>query len=111
MTALPLNSVVATSYKTSDGDLFIKGFAVPGDRGNVAKVQVTLDDGKSWHDAEIIYQEGRWSWTLWEAKLPCDTDSGIVRSCATDTTGNEQPREGIWNVRGVAYNGWGVGKW
>lgn len=108
MTALPLNSVVAHASRTSDDRLFVKGYAVPGPSGNVKAVEVSIDEGSSWHPARITYQEGKWSWTLWETELKCSGRSKKVHSRAIDSEGNVQPKEGVWNLRGVAYNGWGV---
>ncbi|KAF8962694.1 Oxidoreductase, molybdopterin-binding domain-containing protein [Flammula alnicola] len=111
MTALLLNSVVAHASRTSDDTLYVKGYATPGSSGNVRGVEISVDDGTTWHPAKITYQEGNWSWTLWEAEIKCEAERGKVHSRAIDTEGNIQPKEGIWNFRGVAYNGWGVASW
>ncbi|KAF8150560.1 Oxidoreductase, molybdopterin-binding domain-containing protein [Crassisporium funariophilum] len=111
MTTLPLNSVVAHASRNSDEALYVKGYAIPGSYGNVKAVEVSIDEGNSWHSAKITYQQGRWSWTLWEAEVSCKGEGGKVYSRAIDTAGNVQPKEGTWNLRGVAYNGWGVRDW
>ncbi|KAG6820490.1 hypothetical protein H0H93_016552 [Arthromyces matolae] len=111
MTSLPLNSVIGSISLTSSTSLYIKGYAVPSPTANVASIEVTVDGGKTWHDARITYQEGRWSWTLWEAELEGVTDSGVLHCRARDDQGTVQPREGLWNLRGVAFNAWGSAKW
>ncbi len=111
MTALPLNSVVASAIYTSDSSLFVKGYAVPGGSGNVASVHVTVDDGATWTPANLVYQQGKWSWTIWEVELSRVSSSGVVFSRAKDQQGNVQNREGVWNMRGVAYNAWGHKSW
>ncbi|KAF8638711.1 hypothetical protein AX17_002006 [Amanita inopinata Kibby_2008] len=111
MTALPLNSVIASIMRTSDTTILVKGYAVPGLSGNVAAVEVTIDDGKSWNMARITYQESRWSWTLWEVEIMGAGASGTAYSCAIDTSGQRQQKDAPWNFRGVAYNPWGVKKW
>jgi sulfite oxidase len=111
MTALPLNSVVASVMLTSPTTLYVKGYAVPGPSAAVSSVELTIDGGKTWHETKVIYHDGKWSWTLWEAELHDVPESGVVYSRARDEKGGMQPREGVWNIRGVAFDGWGVGKW
>ncbi|KAJ3509063.1 hypothetical protein NLJ89_g5420 [Agrocybe chaxingu] len=111
MTALPLNSVVATAELISDNTLFVKGYASPGGNANVKAVEISVDEGETWHPAKITYQEGKWSWTIWETEVECTAASGRVYSRAIDAAGNVQPKEGVWNLRGVAYNAWGIGSW
>jgi hypothetical protein len=111
MTVLPLNSVIARVDCIPNQMLYVKGYALAGSSGNVKAVELTLDEGKSWQPAKILYQEGRWSWTIWEAELECSAEKGTIFSRAIDTGGNVQPKDGVWNIRGVAYNGWGRGTW
>ncbi|KAG6864632.1 hypothetical protein C0991_008164 [Blastosporella zonata] len=111
MTSLPLNSIIGSTTLISPTALYIKGYAVPSPNANVEGVEVTTDGGKTWHAARITYQEGKWSWTLWEAELDGVAETGVVHCRARDAKGAVQPREGTWNLRGVAFNAWGVGKW
>ncbi|KAG6896559.1 hypothetical protein C0992_007452 [Termitomyces sp. T32_za158] len=111
MTSLPLNSIIGSITLTSPTSLYIKGYAVSSPTAHVAGVEVTTDGGKTWHDAHLTYQEGRWSWTIWEAELEGVSESGVMHCRARDTKGAIQPKEGTWNLRGVAFNAWGVGKW
>jgi sulfite oxidase len=111
MSALPLNSVIGTAYKSTAETLFVKGYALPGPTGNVAAVEVSVDDGQTWEKTKITYQEGKWSWSIWEGEIPCVAESGRVYSRAIDSSGHVQPRVGQWNLRGVAYNGWGQTEW
>jgi sulfite oxidase len=111
MTTLPLNSVICSVTRISTSTIFVKGYAVPGSSAKVKSVEVTTNDGKTWCEALVTNHPGKWNWTLWEAKLDGVGESGAVHSRVRDEQGELQPREGTWNVRGVAYNGWGVGKW
>ncbi|KAF9067210.1 Oxidoreductase, molybdopterin-binding domain-containing protein [Rhodocollybia butyracea] len=110
-TALPLNSVIGSAFKSSPSKLRVKGYATPGDCGNVAAVEISTDNGATWHSSKITYQEGKYSWTLWEGEIPVMESSGEICSRAIDLAGNIQPKEGQWNIRGVAFNGWSWMKW
>ncbi|TCD70240.1 hypothetical protein EIP91_004421 [Steccherinum ochraceum] len=121
-----LNSAVA-SAELSDNNgqaLHVKGYAVPGASGQVKKVEVSTDGGKTWTNAKITYQEGKWSWTLWEATLQlsgadigevgvagvgsmrANGTGGKVISRAMDQSGNVQrfDKQVPWNLRGVGYD-------
>ncbi|EKM78158.1 hypothetical protein AGABI1DRAFT_86323 [Agaricus bisporus var. burnettii JB137-S8] len=111
MTALPLNSVIGTAYKSSPDSVFIKGYALPGATGQVSAVEVSVDDGETWVRMDITYQEGKLSWSIWEGQVACKAEHGNVWSRAIDVSGKVQPRDGEWNLRGVAFNGWGRAEW
>ncbi|KAJ7274561.1 Oxidoreductase, molybdopterin-binding domain-containing protein [Mycena haematopus] len=116
MTALPLNSVVASVIATPIPSsplfsIYVKGYALPGEEGNVSAVEASVDDGASWTPATITYRKGKWSWTLWEVSIDKVSQTGTVYSRAKDEIGNVQQREGSWNLRGVAFNAWGMKRW
>ncbi|KAJ7931355.1 Oxidoreductase, molybdopterin-binding domain-containing protein [Mycena leptocephala] len=118
MSALPLNSVVGSvtpTLTTTHGllSVHIKGYALPGeeDGGNVSAVEVSVDDGATWTPATISYQQGKWSWTLWEVTVDGVSQTGTVYSRVKDEVGGVQKRECNWNLRGVGFNAWGVGRW
>jgi len=119
-----------------DGALEIRGYALPqGEQGPVTKVDVRVGEEGKWVEAEIMNPfgdleddeaQGKWAWKLWRAKIPksvlesCGNHSkGLlgesndrvvdVFSRATDAGGNTQA-EGDWNLRGVAFNGYGSAK-
>jgi sulfite oxidase len=89
------------------------GYAVGGAQGGqVERVEISLDAGRTWTEAQIRYKEGKWSWVIWEASFRVRTPGGPdkaleVWSRATDASGVVQLPECDWNLRGVAYNGYG----
>ncbi|EPQ54335.1 molybdopterin binding oxidoreductase [Gloeophyllum trabeum ATCC 11539] len=105
----PLNSVVASvSLRTSPQTfLCVKGYAMAGVTGQVKAVEVSIDSGRTWRDAHITYQEGKWSWTLWEATLELSDAAERVWCRAIDESGAVQPADSDWNLRGLAYSGYG----
>jgi sulfite oxidase len=111
MTTLRINSTVASITPLSPSTILVKGYATNGSGGPVIGVDLTTDGGASWHPAEITYQEGQWSWTLWEAVINNVSQSGEVFSKARDASGCAQEKDGVWNFRGVGFSAWGKGKW
>ncbi|EHY57179.1 hypothetical protein HRR83_002673 [Exophiala dermatitidis] len=124
-----INSVVAVPgsdgaeirRRDADGKIRIAGYAIPkGKDGPVVKVQVSIDRGRTWHDATIHddgdentthpankgKSRGKFSWVLWEVLIKCDPAEDVsIWSKATDKGGNTQSEvEGSWNLRGVGYN-------
>ena len=115
---MPVNSVIAvpqsgeTVELSSRGTTRVEGYALPqGDQGPVVKVEVSVDDGTTWRDAEIldhVEPSGKWCWVLWKADVGLEKgDKRRVLSRATDKGGNTQPAVPQWNLRGVGYNGYG----
>ncbi|KZF20204.1 sulfite oxidase [Xylona heveae TC161] len=114
---MPINSVVAVPYSgdtvtlSRRGDIEVRGYALPaGTQGPVVKVEVSADGGKSWTDAEIIRDrhQSKWCWALYRAKVKIERGTNkLILSRATDAGGNVQVEKPEWNIRGVAYNGYG----
>jgi len=90
---------------TSDGSVLVKGYAVAGEDGPIRAVHISTDEGKSWIDAEIVYQEGKYSWTVWQCTVRGVTESTKIWSRAESSAGNLQPIQPVWNLRGVMSNG------
>jgi sulfite oxidase len=94
-----------------DEALEVKGYALPhGPDGPVVKVEVSVDDGVSWQEAELLNDPeggGRWTWVLWQARVKLSIGKHRTLSKATDKGVNMQEKDPVWNLRGVAYNGYG----
>lgn len=115
---MPVNSVIGfpesgdTVRIGRDGTLEVKGYALPhGPDGPVVKVEVSVDDGVSWQEAELSSDQngdGRWAWVLWQARVMFSVGRNRkILSRATDKGGSMQEKDPAWNLRGVAYNGYG----
>lgn len=123
---MPVNSVIAVPANESkvevgeDGCTEVKGYALPGgEDGPVVRVEVSADGGSTWEDAELIKCAEndekdvslKWAWCLWRTKVKLEKGAGKkLLSRATDKGGNVQARCPQWNLRGVAYNGYGESK-
>ena len=128
MQQLNCNSVVAHVQCLTDScpdqkTLKVTGYAYS--HSPISRVEISADGGETWHEAQITYQEGRWSWSLWECELLVDIDvDGLelaspgrnnrhpktkitVISRAFDESGSTQDPDCCWNLRGVGFCGLG----
>lgn len=114
--------VISAICRPSDGELLtvkdgfvtVKGYAWSGGGKKIIRVDVTVDQGKTWHVANLDFQDEKaeppqhWAWTLWSIKVPVDkkTEHIEIWVKAVDNCYNTQPEsfENIWNLRGVLSN-------
>ncbi|MFL2645289.1 MAG: sulfite oxidase [Dehalococcoidia bacterium] len=89
----------------ADCPVTIKGKAWTG-AGSVSSVEITLDEGQTWHAATLQENDQPRHWTSWEYTIN-DASPGyyIAQSRASDSEGNIQPLKPEWNFRGFANNG------
>merc|ERR1719498_936282 len=98
-------------------DIDVRGVAWSGGGRGIVRVDVSLDEGATWHTAEL--KEGNnqeqyraWAWTFWEASIPVPESlrgKEVTIMCkAVDSACNVQPEriEPIWNLRGLNNNCW-----
>ena len=129
ITSLPVNAVIASVRPAPCGQkglVTLKGYAMgeggPGKQIKKVQVAINCEDKEEWVDAKITYQDGPWSWTLWEGELDSSKamekveDAGkkheIQLLCrAEDEQGFVQKRQCAWNMRGVAFNAYGKAVW
>jgi DMSO/TMAO reductase YedYZ molybdopterin-dependent catalytic subunit len=55
----------------------VKGIAYGGDRG-ISRVELSIDDEKSWRDAEIYYSGSDLAWSLWKTEWKPDAAGDYV---------------------------------
>jgi sulfite oxidase len=96
-------------------ELEIKGYSWSGGGRGIIRVDVSIDQGKNWHTAELKQGSEQnpsraWAWTFWEVSIPLPDGATKVDVCckATDYAHNCQPEtpESIWNLRGLNNNAW-----
>jgi DMSO/TMAO reductase YedYZ molybdopterin-dependent catalytic subunit len=87
------------------GTVTIEGRAWSG-LAPVTAVEVSTDDGASWHEARLDPPElGRWAWQRWTYEWDAAQPGRHVLACrARDEAGNEQSPGPRWNVGGYANN-------
>lgn len=86
--------------------VIVRGFAFSG-APDVARVEVSDDDGETWGTATLDPQHDPWAWRLWSFKwIPSLPGRATLLVRATDSRGSAQPRHGVWNPSGYLHNGW-----
>lgn len=110
---IPINRMPVRSFLISpDGEskipagmpVRVRGIAFSG-YGGVAKVDVSADGLKTWEPARLGEDLGRYSFRMWEFTwTPKTTGRYTLAVRASDSTGNTQPDEGLWNPGGYLWN-------
>ncbi|WP_298366315.1 molybdopterin-dependent oxidoreductase [uncultured Bradyrhizobium sp.] len=82
----------------------IRGIAFGGDTG-VAKVEYSVDDGRTWQLATLGEDHGKYSFRRWQTNLPPLAKGGhsFMARC-TNLAGDVQPAEPNWNNSGFMRN-------
>lgn len=71
----------------------------------VARVEVSVDGGTTWADADVEPQPGRWAWQRWTFHWRAGVPGPAEICCrATDELGDVQPVDQPWNRQGMANN-------
>ena len=95
----------ANEASFSAGIVPIRGSAYAGEAG-IQKIEVSIDDGKSWNPAKLIGLQETYAWRhweyIWQAKQRGDF---TIMARATDTDGRRQPGTAHWNMLGYGNNG------
>lgn len=108
LTALGVKSVITTprdeDSPLSCGSHTIRGLAWSG-CGMITRVEVSVDNGKTWHEAHLEEPREKWLWArwfyLWDVNQPGQY-SIMVR--ATDEDGRTQPQI-KWNFQRKHFDG------
>jgi sulfite oxidase len=90
------------------GALTIRGYGIVGDGRAVERVDVSLDDGLTWQQADLHPAPSQWSWRPWSLTVDVEPGPVQVTARAWDDTGAVQPESpaSVWNPRGYGNNAW-----
>ena len=84
----------------------LRGFALSG-APDVAKVELSEDDGATWTAADLDPRHDPYAWRLWSFRwTPRRAGRTRLSARATDSRGSVQPRDAVWNPGGFLHNGW-----
>lgn len=112
-TTMPITEIVVNSLITNlvDGQTLpaakqieLKGVAWDGGNG-IAHVEISTDDGISWHQATLEQDYGRFSWRQWRHVFePKHSGAYRIMVRAISHSGASQPLEPIPNPSGYHHN-------
>lgn len=74
-------------------------------RSSVSRVEVSVDDGSTWSEAQMGEIISPYAWRPWTFLWNAEPGAHTLCVRATDGDGNVQPREQQWNFGGYGNNG------
>jgi sulfite oxidase len=88
------------------GPVEMRGYAFAGGDRYVARVDVSIDDGASWIQAELLDDLGRWAWRHWRANVNLAPGEHELLVRAWDSSAATQPENeaALWNPKGYVNN-------
>jgi sulfite oxidase len=90
------------------GPLAVSGYALAGDDRHVARVDVSINDGATWQQAQLQSRSGGWSWQRWSTTVHAEPGPLTLVARAFDDTAATQPESpaAVWNPKGYCNNSW-----
>jgi sulfite oxidase len=88
------------------GPIEVRGYAFAGGDRYVARVDVSIDAGTSWAQAELLDDLGRWAWRHWRIRVDLAPGWHEVLVRAWDSSAATQPEDdaALWNPKGYVNN-------
>lgn len=95
--------------RVASGAVEVRGYAFAGGERQVARVDVSTDEGTTWTQAELLEDRGRWAWRLWRVELDLGPGPHEIVVRAWDSAAASQPERPrpLWNPKGYVNNAWG----
>ena len=109
---IPIGRFTVRSFITSvlDGatvkagqQITLRGIAFDGGTG-IKSVAVSTDGGKSWADAKLGQDLGKYSFREWTLPVTLAAGPHVLMARATSNGGKTQPMEPLWNPAGYLRN-------
>jgi sulfite oxidase len=88
------------------GPVEVRGYAFAGGERHVARVDVSLDRGRTWAQAELLEDLGRWAWRHWQTTVELAPGEHEIVVRAWDSSAATQPEDeaALWNPKGYVNN-------
>ena len=99
-------------YGLEEDSVLLEGYAFSGGGREIVRVDISADDGRSWHQAELLDAETKgskaWAWKRWRFIIPNSQAGKVFVVKAVDEAYNTQPDsyEPHFNFRGNLTSGW-----
>jgi DMSO/TMAO reductase YedYZ molybdopterin-dependent catalytic subunit len=107
VTELDVKSLIARpadGSKAPLGTVRVAGAAWAGE-GEIERVEVSTDFGRTWQPARLGTDRARYAWRLWEFEWAArEPGAYVLLSRATDSRGRTQPIVPNWNPSGYLWN-------
>jgi sulfite oxidase len=106
---IALNSAVlspADGATVAAGPVTTSGYAFAGGDRSVQRVDVSTNHGRSWAQAELLEDLGRWAWRQWTITLTLEPGEHEILVRAWDSSAATQPEDeaALWNPKGYVNN-------
>jgi DMSO/TMAO reductase YedYZ molybdopterin-dependent catalytic subunit len=89
------------------GPVMIRGVAWTGENRRITRVEVSVDDGRTWLPARLTGDDLPYAWRSWQLIWQSAGAGSVELLCrATDDEGATQPMASPWNPSGFLWNGW-----
>ena len=88
------------------GAVEVRGYAFAGGERHVARVDVSLDGGERWAQAELLDDLGPWAWRHWRMTVELAPGPHDILVRAWDSSAATQPEDeaALWNPKGYVNN-------
>jgi sulfite oxidase len=107
----PLNTVIlapASGTVLPAGRHLVRGWSMGAGGAPLARVELSVDGGRSWCQARMTRTGERWAWSFWELELTLPPGAHTIMARAVGADGDTQPTSAqeTWNVKGYGNNAW-----
>jgi sulfite oxidase len=88
------------------GPVRVCGYAFAGGERHVARVDVSIDGGATWSQAQLLDDLGRWAWRHWQTTVDLAPGEHEILVRAWDSSAATQPEDeaALWNPKGYVNN-------
>ncbi|HEY1273573.1 MAG TPA: sulfite oxidase [Thermoleophilaceae bacterium] len=88
------------------GEVEVRGYAFAGGERYVTRVDVSVDQGATWQQAQLLDDLGPWAWRHWKITLELAPGEHEITARAWDSSAATQPEDeaALWNPKGYVNN-------